>query len=94
MSQLHALKVIDMTKLGNNNWSKKQQWWCRVLGHNWCQTYHSGYLSLYDKERNKKVKFIGTYCKRCFKGYAELIDMVKRFASSSYNSHSDKYFNE
>lgn len=59
---------------------------CKLFGHNWKPAYISG------EYNGIRVKFIGTYCKRCFRGYKELLDTIGVQTKQIYGTWEAKYF--
>lgn len=60
--------------------------WCKILGHKWIPVYIAGYFG------DKKVKFIGTYCKRCGYGEEDLRDVVNKMDNCPINTYNEKYY--
>ena len=57
--------------------------------HKWEQVYISGKLGkIY-------IKFIGTYCLTCRKGYPEIMDILYKMGDDlKYGTYNEKYFDE
>ena len=59
--------------------------YCKWFGHKWAVAYISGSID------NKRLKFIGAWCSRCFKGDDELHKSIKNI-KTTYATYSEKYF--
>lgn len=61
---------------------------CKFFGHKLKPVFIKGYYG------NKKLKFIGAYCKRCGKGRKELHEAINLQDIKVYNTYNEKYFDE
>ena len=63
------------------------KWFKRKHKHKWEQAFICGQI------QDVKIKFIGTYCLTCRKGYKELLDTVNNI-ETIYATYSEKYFDK
>lgn len=61
---------------------------CKFFGHKWEPVFIKG------EYNGIKVKFIGCYCRRCRKGYNELINAERLLTKREYGTYSEKYFDK
>jgi len=59
---------------------------CDLFGHKWKPVYICG------EYNGIRISFIGAFCKRCFKGYPELIDTAKKQTNHIFTTYNEKYF--
>jgi hypothetical protein len=59
---------------------------CDFLGHKWRPSYHNAVWG------GSKLVFIACHCRRCKKGYPELINTLKKREAYSYGTYDEKYY--
>jgi len=59
---------------------------CKLFGHKWMPLFIKG------EYNGKTIKFIACYCKRCQKGYNEVININEVAENKEFGTYNEKYF--
>lgn len=62
--------------------------WCKILGHKWIPIYIVGWFGY------EKVKFVGSECKRCNYGSADLRNTIGKMSKCVVQTYNEKYYYE
>lgn len=59
---------------------------CKLLGHKWTPVYVVGWFGY------EKINFVGSECKRCGYGSADLKNTIKKMSKCIIQTYNEKYY--